>query len=29
MSDANPYRDAYPYLTVRAGVWKEIARYVA
>ncbi len=28
MTDANPYRGAYPRLASRRGVWKEIARFV-
>ena len=28
MSASNPYVGAYPWLTGRAGVWREIARYV-
>lgn len=28
MSEGNPYVGAYPWLSGRAGVWREIARYV-
>lgn len=28
MSDGNPYVGAYPFLAKRAGIWREIARYV-
>ncbi|MBN2573404.1 MAG: class I SAM-dependent methyltransferase [Deltaproteobacteria bacterium] len=28
MSERNPYVGAYPWLTGRAGIWREIARYV-
>ena len=28
MSEPNPYVGAYPWLDGRAGIWREIARYV-